>query len=147
MVNIGQTIKNVKTNTFHEVESVMILDDYESSVVFTKDGLCLPITDVFEEENVLKKNEKDETLIDELSYKILGCNSHELKKRQEIIDKKVSEGLFSVKISKILNYKLTIITDNVIKYGESHYIHVNLRCQFVFRTKNKTYSILIKKSK
>ena len=147
MINPGQKIKNLRKNTFHEVESVMMLDSYESSVIFTKDGLCLPMVDISEEESIQEKNEHVDFSLEEISYRFLGCSSYELKTRQGIIDKKISENLLTIKIKKFINYEITFITDNVTKYGESHHIHTNLRCQFVFRTKNKTYSFLVKKSK
>jgi hypothetical protein len=124
-----------------------MLDSYESSVIFTKDGLCLPMVDISEEESFEEKNNQNDLSLEDLSYRLLGCSSYELKVRQGIIDKKISENLLTIKIKKFMNYEITFISDDVTKYGESHHIHTNLRCQFVFRTKNKTYSFLVKKSK
>jgi len=144
----GVKIKHLESRNVFTVDSILEMEDKTKSVVFTEEGVCLPLNKVeIIEDKKLIPNEKigEDSL--QLEYKFFGCSSAEEKIRENILNDKISLNLFKIKQFNLFGREITIWIDDRTNHLESYHIHVNLRCQFVFRTKNKTYSILIKKSK
>jgi len=138
----GVKIKHLESRNVFTVDSILEMEDETKSVVFTEEGVCLPLNKVG-----LIEDEKIEEDSIQLEYKFFGCSSAEEKVRRNILNDKIALNLFRMKRFNLFGREITIWIDDRTNHLESYHIHVNLRCQFVFRTKNKTYSILIKKSK
>lgn len=144
----GSKIKNIKTGKIYTLDSILEMDNETESVIFTEEGVCIPVSDTIfiEEESSIFDSVQNEELL-KLQFKIFGCSSVEERLRRKIFNEKERLGLLKFKYLELFGYTIIVCIDDRSKFIESYHIHVNLRSQFVFRTKNKTYSLLIEKSK
>lgn len=144
----GSKIKDINTGKIYTVDSILEMDNISESVVFTEEGVCLPVikSKLLKEDFSIFDSSQDEDLL-RLQFKIFGCSSVEERLRRKILNEKQKLGLLKFKYWSIFGFEICLCIDDRSKHLESWHIHVNERSQFVFRSKTKTYSITIEKSK
>ncbi len=144
----GTKIKDIKSGKIYTIDYVMEMDKISDSVVFTQEGVCLPVinTQLVDEEFSIFDSTQDEDLL-RLQFKIFGCSSVEDRLRRKILNEKQRLGLLKWKFWNVFGFQISLCIDDRSNHLESWHLHVNARSQFVFRTKTKTYSISIEKRK
>ena len=144
----GSKIEDINTGKIYTVDSVLEMDDISKSVVFTEEGVCLPVikSKLLKEDFSIFDSSQDEDLL-KLQFKIFGCSSVEDRLRRKILNEKLKLGLLKWKFWNVFGFQISLCIDDRSNHLESWHLHVNARSRFVYRSKTKTYSMAIEKSK